>query len=56
MVPVLNSMEISAAVYGNHDFGESSFKIQLKGRGWLDKFGYHAYYMAAVSKVTSVCG
>ena len=27
MVPVLNSMEINAAVYGNHDFGESSKKI-----------------------------
>ena len=25
MVPVLNSMGINAAVYGNHDFGESSF-------------------------------
>ena len=24
MVPILNSMGISAAVYGNHDFGESS--------------------------------
>ena len=29
MVPVLNSLGISAAVYGNHDFGEVhlSFKI-----------------------------
>jgi hypothetical protein len=38
MVPVLNSMGITAAVYGNHDFGESSLKInyyQLSGRGWL---------------------
>ena len=37
MVPVLNSMGINAAVYGNHDFGES-LEInyyQLRGRGWL---------------------
>ena len=27
MVPVLNSMGINAAVYGNHDFGESSLTL-----------------------------
>ena len=27
MVPVLNSLGISAAVYGNHDFGESLLKL-----------------------------
>ena len=36
MVPVLNSMGINAAVYGNHDFGESlEINYQLRGRGWL---------------------
>lgn len=29
MIPVLNSFNIQAAVYGNHDFGEPLFTVEL---------------------------
>ena len=27
MIPVLNTLHINAAVYGNHDFGNHNYKI-----------------------------
>ena len=35
MVPVLNSLNIDVAVYGNHDFGEFKILLPIVAQGWM---------------------